>query len=167
MSLLITENNKVSFCDPIQYIDEPFSYQCENYEEVITRAPKSKFQAKYDDESIYEGWLRSYETPSYSQYYPLYNTEICYISYSDLKHCGECTWCPIKPKISVPNDTDFINYATASKSEKEETTSESIKMVVGMNGDNVNLLQGGIQNVIVRFDVRKKLSHRRAILNQI
>ena len=50
-----------------------------------------------------------------------------------------------KSKISTANETDFIHYSMASKAEKKETTSESIKMLIDMIGDDTDRLQGGIE----------------------
>ena len=51
----------------------------------------------------------------------------------------------------MANETDFIKYAMASKSDREETSSESIKMLVGMNGDDVSLLKDGISNTFAKY----------------
>ena len=74
--------------------------------------------------------------------------ETCSINYGQIKSCQSCVDCKTKSKVSMANETEFINYAMASKSDREETSSESIKMLIGMNGDDVSLLKDGFSKTI-------------------
>ena len=62
--------------------------------------------------------------------------------------CHSCLECKPKSSISAPNETQYLEYVTASRREKKETTSQTIKMIISMEGDDLIMLQHTIQRLI-------------------
>lgn len=162
-------------CHLTQYIDSPYQYTCwtppttERYTVRVPYKVQGRCQ-RCNDCSLSGTAYRNHMNPnncehgcryyhSTTKYRNEYRTKTipgknstCSVPYEKIQKCHSCLSCEIKPSVSVPNETTYVEYITLGRQEKQETSSQNMKMLVSMESNDVARLQHAIQKVINDID---------------